>query len=125
MKMTSNGKTLNYRVVDLVESYNFHINFTSIRVQTKKQIFEKRLDPYRCGPVAGGATVPRASYRRGCGVRCIISFADHIFFSKLRCKKRKKFRGQKRLLGREWIQPTRPWDFLRFRRGGLVQSVRI
>jgi hypothetical protein len=48
--MTSNGKTLNYKVV-LVESYNFHIKFTFIRVQTKKlQIFEKRLDPYRCDP---------------------------------------------------------------------------
>jgi hypothetical protein len=54
MKMTSNGKTLNYKVVDLVESYNFHIKFTSNRIQIKKlQIFEKRRDPYR------------ASYRRG------------------------------------------------------------
>jgi hypothetical protein len=42
MKMTSNGKTLNYKVVDLVESYNFHIQFTSIRVQTKKYKFVKR-----------------------------------------------------------------------------------
>jgi hypothetical protein len=33
MKMTSNGKTLKYKVIDLVESYNFHIKFTSIRVQ--------------------------------------------------------------------------------------------
>jgi hypothetical protein len=50
MKMTSNGKTMNYKVIDLVESYNFHIKFTSIIVQTKKlQIFEKRLDPYRRG----------------------------------------------------------------------------
>jgi hypothetical protein len=39
-------KILNYKVVDLVESYNFHIKFTYIRVQTKKlQIFEKRMDP--------------------------------------------------------------------------------
>jgi hypothetical protein len=30
MKMTLNGKILNYKVVDLVESYNFHIKFTSI-----------------------------------------------------------------------------------------------
>jgi hypothetical protein len=46
MKMTSNGKTLNYKVVDLVESYNFYIKFTSIRVKTKKlQIFGNRLDP--------------------------------------------------------------------------------
>jgi hypothetical protein len=36
MKMTSNGKILNYKVVDLVESYNFHIKFISIQVQTKK-----------------------------------------------------------------------------------------
>jgi hypothetical protein len=50
MKMTSNGKTLNYKVVDLVESYNFLIKFTSIRVQTKKlQIFEES-GPYRRGP---------------------------------------------------------------------------
>jgi hypothetical protein len=44
MKMTSNGKTLNYKVVDLIESYNFHIKFTSIRVQ-KLQMFENRLNP--------------------------------------------------------------------------------
>jgi hypothetical protein len=44
--MISNGKTLNYKVVDIVESYNFHIKFISIRVQTKKlQIFEKRRTP--------------------------------------------------------------------------------
>jgi hypothetical protein len=30
MKMTSNGKTLNYKVVDLVKSYNFYIKFNSI-----------------------------------------------------------------------------------------------
>jgi hypothetical protein len=46
MKMTSDGKTLNYKVVDLVESYNFYIKFISIRVQTKKlQFFENRVDP--------------------------------------------------------------------------------
>jgi hypothetical protein len=39
MKMTSNGKILNYKVVDLVESYNFHIRFTSIRVDAKKLQF--------------------------------------------------------------------------------------
>jgi hypothetical protein len=50
MNMTSNGKTLNYKIVDLVESYNFHLEFTSIRIQTKKlEIFENRLDPYRRG----------------------------------------------------------------------------
>jgi hypothetical protein len=42
--MTLNGKTLNYKIVDLVESYNFHIKFTSIRVHAKKlQFFEHKL----------------------------------------------------------------------------------
>jgi hypothetical protein len=66
MKVTSNGKTLNYKSVDLVESYNFHIKFTSIRVQTKKlQNFENCWDPYRRGtlrvPTAvghGGRSLP-------------------------------------------------------------------
>jgi hypothetical protein len=49
--MTSNGKTLKYKVVDLIEIYNFHIKFTFIQVQTKKlQTFENRVDPYRRGP---------------------------------------------------------------------------
>jgi hypothetical protein len=30
---------LNYKVVDLVESYNSHIKFTSIQVQTKNTNF--------------------------------------------------------------------------------------
>jgi hypothetical protein len=38
MKMTSN-KNLNYKIVDLVESYNFHKKLTSIRVQAKKLHF--------------------------------------------------------------------------------------
>jgi hypothetical protein len=42
--MASNGKTLNYKVVDLVEIYNFHIKFNSIRVNAKKlQFFECKL----------------------------------------------------------------------------------
>jgi transposase len=42
--MTSNEKTLNYKIIDLVESYNFHIKFTSIRVHAKKlQFFERKL----------------------------------------------------------------------------------
>jgi transposase len=42
--MTSNGKILNYKIVDLVESYNFHIKFTSIRVHAKNlQFFERKL----------------------------------------------------------------------------------
>jgi hypothetical protein len=44
MKMTSNRNTLNYKIVDLVERYNFHIKFTSIRVHAKKlQFFEHEL----------------------------------------------------------------------------------
>jgi hypothetical protein len=34
-KMISNEKSLNYKVVDLVKSYKFRINFVSIRVHTK------------------------------------------------------------------------------------------
>jgi hypothetical protein len=30
--MTSNGKTLNCKIVDLLESYNFHMKFSSIRI---------------------------------------------------------------------------------------------
>jgi transposase len=42
--MTLNGKISNYKIVDLVESYNFHIKFTSIRVHAKKlQFFERKL----------------------------------------------------------------------------------
>jgi hypothetical protein len=42
--MTSNGKTLNYKIIDIVESYHFHIKFTSIRVHEKKlQFFEHKL----------------------------------------------------------------------------------
>jgi hypothetical protein len=42
--MTSNGKTLNYKIVDLVESYNFYIKFTSIQIHAKKlQFFERKL----------------------------------------------------------------------------------
>jgi hypothetical protein len=66
MKMTSNGKTLSYKVVDLVESYNFHLKFISIRVQTQKlQIFEKRLDPYRRGPRRRRCYSTARFYRRG------------------------------------------------------------
>jgi hypothetical protein len=44
-------KNFNYKIVDLVESYNFHIKFATIRGQTKKiKTFENRRDPYRRGP---------------------------------------------------------------------------
>jgi hypothetical protein len=42
--MTSSEKSLNYKVVDLVESYKFRIKFIFIRVYTKKlHFFENRL----------------------------------------------------------------------------------
>jgi hypothetical protein len=41
--MTSNEKNLNYKIVYLVESYKFHIKFTSIRVYKKVMIFYNRL----------------------------------------------------------------------------------
>jgi hypothetical protein len=96
MKMTSNGKTLNYKVVNLVESYNFDIKFTSIRVQTKKlQIFEKTrpLSPW---PTAvAGATVPRAILHSACIVLQFFS-GPYIFAKrgKKTVKKRKKFEDQ-------------------------------
>ena len=33
--MTSNKKTQNYKIVDLVESYNFHIKFVAIWIYMK------------------------------------------------------------------------------------------
>jgi hypothetical protein len=59
MKMTSNGKTLNYKVVDFVESYNVHIKFTSIRIQIK--IFFLKTDgTLTAAAPTAGATVPCA-----------------------------------------------------------------
>jgi hypothetical protein len=43
--MTSNEKSLNYKVIDIIESYNF-INFTFIRINKKVTIFLKRTEPY-------------------------------------------------------------------------------
>jgi hypothetical protein len=41
-------KSSNYKVVDLVESYNFHIKYIPIRVHRKScDFFEKLIDPYR------------------------------------------------------------------------------
>jgi hypothetical protein len=40
-KMTSNEKNLNYKIVDLVESYKFRIKFISIRVDKKSYDFLK------------------------------------------------------------------------------------
>jgi hypothetical protein len=44
--MTSKGKSLNYKVIDLVESCSFHINFISIPVRKKKvAFFLNKLNP--------------------------------------------------------------------------------
>jgi hypothetical protein len=51
--MISNKKCLNYKVVDLVESYNFHINFIPIRVHTKKLRFFREVEPTITGTAAG------------------------------------------------------------------------
>jgi hypothetical protein len=98
MKMTSNGKTLNYKVVDLIESYNFHIMFTSIRVQTNKlQNFENRMAAVSHGgrsrystPARG--TVANAVGHGGHGGRCIVLqfFGRTPFFAKLSWKNVKK-----------------------------------
>jgi hypothetical protein len=68
MKMTLNGKTLNYKVVDLVERYNFHIKFTSSEFKQKNYKFLKRVctggrkaPQYRAPPTAvghGGRCLP-------------------------------------------------------------------
>jgi hypothetical protein len=34
--MTSNEKSLNYKVLDVIKIYNFHIKFILVRVHTKK-----------------------------------------------------------------------------------------
>jgi hypothetical protein len=42
--MTSNEKSLNYKVVDLIESYKFRIKFIFTQVHTKKlRFFENKL----------------------------------------------------------------------------------
>jgi hypothetical protein len=92
-------KILNYKVVDLVENYNFHIKFTSIRVQTKNYKFLKR--DWTPTVVARGArrcySTARLLPPRGTAIglchrpsrRQMYSFANFlrtIYF----CKKRKK-----------------------------------
>ena len=42
--MTSNEKTQNYKVIDLVESYNFRIKLISIRVRMKKDMIFLKSD---------------------------------------------------------------------------------
>jgi hypothetical protein len=62
LKMTSNEKSLNYKVIDLIESYNFHINFTFIRIHTKKKLwFLKTYWHLRRVVAVGSAQYHRAS----------------------------------------------------------------
>ena len=42
--MTSNEKIQNYKVVDLVESYNFRIKIISIQIRMKKDIIFLKSD---------------------------------------------------------------------------------
>ena len=50
--VTSNKKTQNYKVVDLIESYNFHIKIISIRVRMKKKYDFYKIRPCHVGWVA-------------------------------------------------------------------------
>ena len=52
--MTSNEKIQNYKVVDLVESYSFHIKIISIRVCMKKKYNFSKVIP--CHASGGGVT---------------------------------------------------------------------
>jgi hypothetical protein len=65
--MTANGKTLNYKVVDLIESYNFYIKFTVIRIQTNK--LQILITDWTPTVVAHSGrrrySTARVSYRRG------------------------------------------------------------
>jgi hypothetical protein len=86
--MTSNRKTLNCTVVDLFESYNLHIKFTSIWVQTKNiWIFKNSLVPYRRGhggssryitPVRGTVATAVGHGGRTPAVD-VIFWMDHLF----------------------------------------------
>jgi hypothetical protein len=98
MKMTSNGKTLNYKVVDLVESYNFHIKFTCIQVQTKNyKILKTNWTPtvMAHGGSSRYSTPARGSVATAVGPhdgRCIVLqfFGRTIYFCKIEKKKCKK-----------------------------------
>jgi hypothetical protein len=47
--MTSNEKSLDYKVVDLVESCNFYINFILIQIHTKSYDFFREVAPAATG----------------------------------------------------------------------------
>jgi hypothetical protein len=89
MKMTSNGKTLNYKVVDLVGSYNFHIKFTSIRVQKNYKFSKKDWTPTTVGHVSRSLP-PSLSFAKK-------KIADHIFLQKKRKEKCKKRKNSKKM----------------------------
>jgi hypothetical protein len=66
--MISNGKTLKYKVLDTVESYNFHIWFISVRAQNsyhfekkEKKNVKKEKNP---GRTQAAASTPGSSARR-------------------------------------------------------------
>jgi hypothetical protein len=66
--MISNGKTLKYKVLDIVESYNFHIWFISVRAQNsyhfekkEKKNVKKEKNP---GRTQAAASTPGSSARR-------------------------------------------------------------
>jgi hypothetical protein len=86
MDMTSNGKTLNYKIVDLIESYNFH---RKLQFSYKVYLYpssNKKIIIFL--PPWGTAVGPcrRHSYR------CIVlqNFLDHIFLKKRKEKCKKK-----------------------------------
>jgi hypothetical protein len=70
--MISNGKTLKYKVLDTVESYNFHIWFISVRAQNsyhfekKKKNVKKRKKSWKntSGGVDAGELRPAHPSRR-------------------------------------------------------------
>jgi hypothetical protein len=78
MKITSNGKILNYEVVDLVESYNFHIKFASIQVQKNYKFSRKDWTPTAAGHV--GRSLPPSLGRQMYSFA--IFFLQTIYFSK-------------------------------------------
>jgi hypothetical protein len=56
--MISNEKSLNYKVVDLDETYNFHVKFISIQVHT----------PTAVSQMVSRGRNPTTVSHRGCGI---------------------------------------------------------
>jgi hypothetical protein len=90
-------KSLNYKGIDLIESYKFHIKFIYIRVHTKKLwFFENRLNPNttvvghcstcnRCGP---WHFVPTAMGYDSCNI-VLLNFETVVYFCKMKKNKLK------------------------------------